>query len=40
MRDALVAAGVSVERVELSKPRVTEGGTDDTLARRVDITGE
>ena len=40
VRDALVAAGVSVERVELSKPRVTEGGTDDTLARRVDITGE
>jgi outer membrane protein OmpA-like peptidoglycan-associated protein len=40
VRDALVAAGVSVDRVELSKPRVTEGGTDDTLARRVDITGE
>jgi cytochrome c oxidase subunit 2 len=40
VRDALVAAGVSLERVELSKPRVTEGGTDNTLARRVDITGE
>jgi len=40
VRDALVAAGVSLDRVELSKPQVTEGGTDDTLARRVDITGE
>jgi hypothetical protein len=40
VRDALVAAGVSVDRVELSKPQVTEGGADDTLARRVDITGE
>lgn len=40
VRDALVAAGVPVDRVELSKPQVTEGGADDTLARRVDITGE
>ncbi len=40
VRDALVAAGVPIDRVELSKPQVTEGGTDDTLARRVDITGE
>ena len=40
VRDALVAAGVSLERVELIKPQLTEGGTDDTLARRVDITGE
>jgi len=40
VRDALVAAGVSLDRVELSKPQATEGGTDDTLARRVDITGE
>lgn len=40
VRDALVAAGVSLERVELRKPQLTEGGTDDTLARRVDITGE
>jgi hypothetical protein len=27
-------------RLELSKPQMTEGGTDDTLARRVDVTGE
>jgi cytochrome c oxidase subunit 2 len=40
VRDALIAAGVSLERVELRKPQLTEGGTDDTLARRVDITGE
>jgi outer membrane protein OmpA-like peptidoglycan-associated protein len=40
VRDTLVAAGVPIDRVELSKPQVTEGGTDDTLARRVDITGE
>jgi len=40
VRDALVAAGVPLDRVELSKPQVTEGGADDTLARRVDITGE
>ncbi len=40
VRDALVAAGVPLDRVELSKPQVTAGGTDDTLARRVDITGE
>ena len=40
VREALVAAGVSADRVELSKPQVTEGGTDDTLARRVDVTGE
>jgi cytochrome c oxidase subunit 2 len=40
VRDALVAAGVALERVELRKPQLTEGGTDDTLARRVDITGE
>ena len=40
VRDALVAAGVPLVRLELSKPQVTEGGTDDTLARRVDVTGE
>jgi outer membrane protein OmpA-like peptidoglycan-associated protein len=40
VRDALVAAGVPLERLELSKPQVIEGGTDDTLARRVDVTGE
>jgi outer membrane protein OmpA-like peptidoglycan-associated protein len=40
VRDALVAAGVPLDRLELSKPQVTEGGTDDTLARRVDVTGE
>jgi outer membrane protein OmpA-like peptidoglycan-associated protein len=40
VRDALVAAGVPLVRLELSKPQMTEGGTDDTLARRVDVTGE
>ena len=40
VRDALAAAGVALDRVELSNPQVTEGGTDDRLARRVDVTGE
>ena len=40
VRDALAAAGVALERIELSRPQVTEGGTDDTLARRVEVTGE
>jgi hypothetical protein len=31
---------VPLVRLELSKPQMTEGGTDDTLARRVDVTGE
>lgn len=37
VRDALVAAGVATERIELRKPQVTAGGGDDREARRVEV---
>jgi outer membrane protein OmpA-like peptidoglycan-associated protein len=40
IRDALAAAGVAVERIDLRKPEVTEGGADDREARRVEVTVE
>ncbi len=36
-RDALVAAGVKAERIELKAPSDIVGGTDQARARRVDI---
>jgi outer membrane protein OmpA-like peptidoglycan-associated protein len=38
VRDALVAAGVAAERIELAKPAETVGGADPAQARRVDVT--
>ena len=38
VRDMLVAAGISEQRVELAKPIVTMGGADDAEARRVEVT--
>jgi len=38
VRDMLIAAGVSEQRVELAKPVVTVGGADDAEARRVEVT--
>jgi outer membrane protein OmpA-like peptidoglycan-associated protein len=40
VRDALVAAGIPAERIELRKPVETEGGGDDRQARRVEVTIE
>ena len=40
VRDALVAAGIAAERIELRKPVETEGGTDDREARRVEVSVE
>jgi outer membrane protein OmpA-like peptidoglycan-associated protein len=40
VRDALVAAGIPAERIELRKPVETEGGGDDRQARRVEVTVE
>jgi cytochrome c oxidase subunit 2 len=40
VRDALVAAGIDVARIDLRKPEVTEGGTDDRQARRVEVRVE
>ena len=38
VRDALVAAGISVDRIEMRKHGMIEAGTvDDARARRVDI---
>jgi K(+)-stimulated pyrophosphate-energized sodium pump len=39
-RDALVAAGVAAERIELRKPAETEGGGNDREARRVEVSIE
>lgn len=36
-RDALVAAGVPVDRIVLVRPRETTGGADDREARRVEV---
>ncbi|HUN93109.1 MAG TPA: OmpA family protein [Burkholderiaceae bacterium] len=38
VRDALVAAGVAAERVDLEKPQVTTGGSDPAEARRVEVS--
>jgi outer membrane protein OmpA-like peptidoglycan-associated protein len=38
IRDALTVAGVDVSRIELRKPQDMVGGTDDALARRVEVT--
>jgi cytochrome c oxidase subunit 2 len=38
VRDALVAAGIAAERIELAKPAETVGGADPAQARRVDVT--
>jgi outer membrane protein OmpA-like peptidoglycan-associated protein len=37
VREALVAAGIPAERIELRKPAETEGGGDDRQARRVEV---
>ena len=39
-RDALVAAGVAAERIELRKPAETEGDGNDREARRVEVNVE
>jgi len=38
VRDMLIAAGVSEQRIELARPVVTMGGADDAEARRVEVT--
>lgn len=38
VRDALVSAGIAVERVQLEKPSVTTGSGDARDARRVEVT--
>ena len=38
VRDALAAAGVAADKIELSKPQETTGGADGREARRVEIT--
>ena len=38
VRDALIAAGVSEQRIVLAKPMVTLGGGDAEEARRVEVT--
>jgi outer membrane protein OmpA-like peptidoglycan-associated protein len=38
VRDMLVAAGISEQRIELAKPVITQGGADDAEARRVEVT--
>jgi outer membrane protein OmpA-like peptidoglycan-associated protein len=40
VRVVLVAAGVTIERIELRKPQETEGGPDDREARRVEVSAE
>jgi cytochrome c oxidase subunit 2 len=40
VRVVLVAAGVTVERIELREPQETEGGPDDREARRVEVFAE
>ena len=37
VRNALIAAGVSAERVQLSRPAETQGGADAAEARRVEL---
>jgi K(+)-stimulated pyrophosphate-energized sodium pump len=38
VRDALKAAGVAEDKIELKKPEVVSGGGDDAAARRVEVT--
>ncbi len=38
VRDLLLAAGISEQRIELARPVVTTGGADDDEARRVEVT--
>jgi K(+)-stimulated pyrophosphate-energized sodium pump len=38
VRDALTAAGVAADRIDMSKPAETVGGDDPQQARRVDVT--
>ena len=38
VRDVLIAAGISANRIELAKPAVTTGGSNPDEARRVDVT--
>jgi outer membrane protein OmpA-like peptidoglycan-associated protein len=38
VRDMLIAAGLSEQRIELARPVVTMGGADDAEARRVEVT--
>ncbi len=38
VRDALKAAGVAEDKIELKKPEVLTGGSDAAQARRVDVT--
>lgn len=38
VRNALIAAGIGEGRIEMRKPQVTEGGTDDREARRVEVS--
>jgi K(+)-stimulated pyrophosphate-energized sodium pump len=37
VRDALVAAGLGADRIDLEKPQETTGSADPTQARRVDV---
>jgi cytochrome c oxidase subunit 2 len=37
VRNLLVAAGISEERIVLSPPEETSGGSDDREARRVEV---
>ena len=38
VREALKSSGVAEDRIEMNKPAQTLGGSDDTEARRVDVT--
>jgi outer membrane protein OmpA-like peptidoglycan-associated protein len=38
VREALKAAGVAEDRVEMRKPQVTTGGADNKEARRVEVS--
>ena len=40
VRDALKAAGVAEDRIELSKPQETSGGTDGRESRRVEVSAQ
>ena len=39
-RDALKAAGVAEDRIELSKPQETSGGTEGRESRRVEVSAQ
>ena len=40
VRDALKAAGVAEDRIELSKPQETSGGTEGRESRRVEVSAQ